>query len=45
MIEKCPFCNSKNLVLLSRDTNYFICNNCGEDFEIDNDSEEEKEKE
>jgi len=36
MIVQCPSCNSENVTNLSYDSNDFICNDCGEDFQADN---------
>lgn len=38
MIVQCPNpdCYSDNVTNLSYDSNEFICNDCGEDFEADN---------
>lgn len=45
MIVQCPSCFSENVTNLSADSNEFICNDCGEDFQADNgiDIEEEDE--
>jgi transposase-like protein len=39
MIVQCPYCYSENVTNLSADGNDFICNDCGEDFQVDIDSE------
>jgi hypothetical protein len=36
MIVQCPSCLSENVTNLSEDSNDFICNDCGEDFQADN---------
>lgn len=36
MIVQCPSCFSENVTNLSVDSNDFICNDCGEDFQADN---------
>ena len=36
MIVQCPSCFSENVTNLSADSNDFICNDCGEDFQADN---------
>ncbi len=36
MIVQCPSCLSENVTNLSADSNDFICNDCGEDFQADN---------
>jgi len=36
MIVQCPHCFSDNVTNLSFDSNDFICNDCGEDFQADN---------
>ena len=36
MIVQCPSCFSKNVTNLGADSNDFICNDCGEDFQADN---------
>lgn len=36
MIVQCPNCFSDNVTNLSYDSNDFICNDCGEDFQADN---------
>lgn len=36
MIVQCPHCFSDNVTNLSYDSNDFICNDCGEDFQADN---------
>ncbi len=36
MIVQCPSCFSGNVTNLSADSNDFICNDCGEDFQADN---------
>ena len=36
MIVQCPSCYSENVTNLSADSNDFICNDCGEDFQADN---------
>ncbi len=36
MIVQCPSCYSDNVTNLSADSNDFICNDCGEDFQADN---------
>lgn len=45
MIVQCPSCFSENVTNLSADSNDFICNDCGEDFQADNgiDIEEDEE--
>jgi transposase-like protein len=35
-ITVCPHCNSEDVTNLSFDSDEFICNDCGEDFEADN---------
>jgi hypothetical protein len=47
MIVQCPSCFSENVTNLSADSNDFICNDCGEDFQADNgiDIEEEDDEE
>lgn len=47
MIIQCPQCFSDNVTNLSFDSNDFICNDCGEDFQADNgiDIEEDVEDE
>lgn len=36
MIIQCPECASDNVTNLSADSNDFICNDCGEDFQAEN---------
>ncbi len=45
MIVQCPSCFSVNVTNLSADSNDFICNDCGEDFQADNDIDIEEDEE
>jgi|GEM_PF-2237096 len=36
MIIQCPNCYSENVTNLSDDSNEFICNDCGSDFQANN---------
>lgn len=36
MIVQCPSCFSENVTNISSDSNDFVCNDCGEDFQADN---------
>lgn len=36
MTIQCPSCNSDDVTNLSFDSNDFICNDCGENFQADN---------
>ena len=44
MIAQCPHCYSSNVTNLSFDSDDFICNDCGEDFESDNDFDDDEEE-
>lgn len=43
MIIQCPECYSDNVTNLSADSNDFICNDCGADFQADNSLETDNE--
>jgi transcription initiation factor TFIIIB Brf1 subunit/transcription initiation factor TFIIB len=45
MIIQCPECYSDNVINLDADSNDFMCNDCGADFQADNDFDLDEEEE